>query len=144
MFNKVFLDANILLDFVDNTRATHSYSSAAIISCLDNDISLYTSCDIVTTIYYLGAKKNKVETLKQILQINTFCKIIEFANIEVKLACELMSQGGGFTDLEDTIQYVLAAKEKCELIISNDKRFFSPDIELVGSLEFCDRYGALK
>ena len=141
---KLFLDANVLVDYMDAKRNGNSNATALIAYCLKNGIFLCTSCDIVTTLYYVNSKNDKKEALNSIMTINKFVKIIEFANQEVASACELMSQGGGFTDLEDTIQYVLAKKEKCELIISNDKRFFSPDIELVGSLEFCDRYGALK
>jgi len=141
---KLFLDANVLVDYMNVKRNDNASATALIAYCLKKEIVLCTSCDIITTLYYVDSKNDKNEALNSITTINRFVKIIEFANHEVARACELMSQGGGFTDLEDTIQYVLAAKEKCELIISNDKRFFSPDIELVGSLEFCDRYGALK
>ena len=37
-----------------------------------------------------------------------------------------MEKDQNFKDLEDTLQYVLAKKEGCELILSNDKNFYSP------------------
>ena len=45
-----------------------------------------------------------------------------------------------YKDLEDTIQYIMAKKEKCNLIISNDKNFVSDDIKLMSSEEFCKQY----
>lgn len=122
MFKRLFLDANILVDFIDDTRLSH----------------LFTSCDIVTTVYYLSAKTDKKRALDEIAKINRFCKIIDFSNTEVAQTCELMAIDTTFTDLEDTIQYILAKKVSCDCIISNDKKFYSPDIALMGSALFCD------
>lgn len=141
MFNKIFLDANILVDFIDNERGGHKIAKKLVINSLEKKAKLFTSCDIVTTVYYLSAKKNKRLALKQIVNINRFCTIIEFSNKEVKQACELMIQEAKFIDLEDTLQYVLAQKAKCEAIVSNDKNFFSPKIELFTSEHFCQKQG---
>ena len=32
-------------------------------------------------------------------------------------------------DLEDTIRYVLAKENECDLILSNDNDFYSPDLK---------------
>jgi predicted nucleic acid-binding protein len=45
-----------------------------------------------------------------------------------------------FKDLEDTIQYVLAKENNCDLILTNDKGFYSPDIEKLTSKEFVKKY----
>lgn len=140
---KLFLDANILVDYMSPKRSGNASATALILYCLKNEILLCTSCDIITTLYYLDSKNDKNKALNSIAMINKFVKIIEFGNLEVARACEFMVQEVGFVDLEDTIQYALAKKAECELIVSNDSRFFSPDIELISSVEFCDRYGAL-
>lgn len=142
MFNKIFLDANILVDFVDDTRNGHTFAKSIVIGYLGRQAELFTSCDIITTVYYLSAKKEKKKALEQIENINCFCTIIEFSNKEIENACSLMSKNSSFYDLEDTLQYVLAKKAKCEVIISNDKDFFSPDLEFFSSKEFCEKYGA--
>ena len=41
-----------------------------------------------------------------------------------------------FKDLEDTLQYLLAREMECDLILTNDKDFYSPDIEIKSSIEF--------
>jgi predicted nucleic acid-binding protein len=48
-----------------------------------------------------------------------------------------MKQNKAFTDLEDTIQYVMAKKVKADLILSNDKGFASDGIELMSTEKFC-------
>ncbi|MDD2828625.1 MAG: PIN domain-containing protein [Sulfuricurvum sp.] len=141
MFKRLFLDANILVDFVDDTRISHIQSKKIIIDSLQRNVHLFTSCDIVTTVYYLSAKKDKKQALNEITKINRFCKIIDFSNNEVEETCALMAQNSYFKDLEDTIQYILAKKALCDCIISNDQRFYSPDILLLSSEQFCERLG---
>jgi predicted nucleic acid-binding protein len=141
MFKRLFLDANILVDFIDDTRPSHIQSKKIIIDALERNVHLFTSCDIVTTVYYLSAKKDKIKALNEINKINKFCKIIDFSNSEVESTCALMAQNNDFKDLEDTIQYILAKKALCDCIISNDKQFYSPDITLLGSTAFCEKTG---
>lgn len=137
--NRIFLDANILVDYVSTAREGNGYATALLSYCLSKNIQLYTSCDIMMTIYYITAKGNKKFALEQIANINRFCHIIEFSNKEVEMACNLMLKDEKFCDLEDTLQYILAQKEQCEAIVSNDKNFFSPKIELFTSEKFCQK-----
>lgn len=51
-----------------------------------------------------------------------------------------MLEDSDYNDLEVTIQYVMAKKYNCELIISNDKNFVSKDIKILTSEEFCKNY----
>lgn len=43
------------------------------------------------------------------------------------------------SDLEDNLQYILSKKHNCELIISNDKSFYSEDIQVFSSKNFCKK-----
>lgn len=138
MFKKIFLDANILVDFIDAQRSGHLLSQKIVIGSLKKRITLYTSCDILTTVYYLSAKVDRKRALYEISKINEFCTIIDFTNKEVEHTCKLMSENARFYDLEDTIQYVLAKKAGCDLIISNDKNFISDDISLMSAQAFCE------
>ncbi len=135
---KVFLDANILIDISDDTRPFSKESAMLFIYFIKNNIEfkLYTSCDLITTIYYLlkkplGTKKS----LEQLKIMNKIMKVIEFGNQEVDEAIFLMEKNKYFTDLEDTIQFIMARKERCDYIITNDKGFYSQDITLLSSNE---------
>lgn len=138
-YKKVFLDANVILDIYDENRPYHQESSQAISILLEQkDVELFTSCDIITTLYYVLSKRGKREALDSILDVNELCNVIEFANQEIEESCQLMKSNPNFTDLEDTIQYVMAKKVCCDLILSNDKGFFSEGILLMGSGEFIE------
>jgi predicted nucleic acid-binding protein len=132
----VFLDANIFIDANDNNRKSYLECYKIIPYLLNNNIKIYTSCDLITTIYYILSKINKLQALTQIEELNKICKIIEFSNTQLKQTCNLMREDSKFKDLEDAIQYTLAKNKECDLIISNDKKFHSPDINLYTSTQF--------
>ena len=73
--------------------------------------------------------------LEKIKKLNQIIRVIEFGNEEVAEAIELMERNEKYTDLEDTIQYVMARKEKCDYIITNDKAFASGDVPVLSAVE---------
>ena len=136
-YKRVFLDANIILDIYDEKRPFYKESSEVISTLLQqNDIELFTSCDIITTLYYVLSKKGKMDALDSILDLNELCSVVEFSNFEIDESCKLMKKNKKFTDLEDTIQYIIAKKASCDLILSNDKKFVSDEMVLMNSKEF--------
>jgi predicted nucleic acid-binding protein len=138
MFERVFLDANILADLYDETRPYHSFSRKAVSSLLEiESVELFTSCDIITTIYYIDSKRDKKMALEHVREINGWCHVVEFGNKEVEESCRLMRENDAFDDLEDTLQYVMARKVGADLILSNDTGFVSDDIPVMGSDAFC-------
>ncbi|NOQ29870.1 MAG: PIN domain-containing protein [Helicobacteraceae bacterium] len=140
MYKKVFLDANIFIDANDSSRLCFKDSSKILTHLANKEAKLFTSCDLITTIYYILSKNSKDSALSAIENINKFCNIIDFSNKEVKKSCALMRKNNKYSDLEDTLQYILAKKENCDLIVSNDKNFYSETIELLSSQEFCKKH----
>ncbi len=133
---KIFFDANILIDVSDMSRLSYAESRALLDMLLDHidNFAFYTSCDLMTTIYYvLRQKLNKKEALSQIALINKLMVVVEFGNDEIEEAVKLMEENDKYTDLEDTIQYIMARKAKCDYIITNDRRFVSDDLSVLTS-----------
>jgi predicted nucleic acid-binding protein len=140
-YKRVFLDANVILDLYDQNRPFYKESAKAIYALLqDINIDIFTSCDIITTLYYVLSKKDKTKALDYILDLNDICSIVEFGNDEVLKSCRLMRQNKKFIDLEDTIQYVMAKKVDASLILTNDKSFVSDGIDVLCSDEFCKEF----
>lgn len=137
MYKKVFLDANVILDCFDTDRPNHSNSYKAYEYLVMNS-QIFTSCDIITTLYYIGKKADKQNILHNIININKIIKVIEFSNKEVEATCKLMVEDDRFVDLEDTLQFVMAKKYSCDIIISNDKNFATQEIPVLTSEEFCN------
>jgi len=124
---KIFIDANILIDFIDPNRAKHNEAVEFFKSHLED--YLYTSCDILTTIYYVTSKyQNSLTAIENILKL---INVISFSNEEAKKAIEMMKKDKKFKDFEDTLQYLLAKKIEADYIVTNDKGFYSPDIEII-------------
>ena len=135
---KIFLDANILIDISDTKRPFYKESAELFTYFIQNrqEFKLYTSCDLITTIYYLLKKPlGKKLALEKLKVMNKIMTIIEFGNQEIDEAIYLMEQNKKFIDLEDTIQFVMARKERCDYIITNDKGFYSHEVTLLGSKE---------
>ena len=136
---KIFFDANIFLDTLDTNRENHIFSKKIYEKSLLNNYQIYTSCDLITTIYYINSKYDNKNALHNIEAITNTVTIIPFSNLEILEAINLMKKDKAFKDLEDTLQYILAKKEGCDLIISNDQNFISKDIPLLTTKEFLER-----
>ena len=139
---RIFFDANILIDISDESRPSYKESKALLDYLMENveAYAFYASCDLLTTVYYILRKKlSKKETLFQIKLMNELIHMIEFGNKEISEAIELMERNDKYKDLEDTIQYVMARKEKCDYIITNDVDFASGDVPVLSSEEALDR-----
>jgi predicted nucleic acid-binding protein len=137
MYKKVFIDTNIIADMYDDKRVSHLHSVKLMELLFANEsVTLFTSCDIITTLYYILSKSNRKDVLSMIEEVNDWCKVIEFGNKEIRECCTLMKQDTKYKDLEDTIQYIMAKKVSADLILSNDKGFVSDDIELRTSKSF--------
>ncbi len=128
---------------LDAARINHAFSYKAYEFLLIN-AEIFTSCDIITTLYYIGKKVDKINILQNIINVNKTVKVVEFSNNEVEESCELMMRDGRFVDLEDTLQYIMAKKYDCDLIISNDKEFVNHDTTLMSSKDFLETLSSLQ
>lgn len=138
-YKRIFVDANVLIDLFDTSRPLRKFSVKVIQQLLETEVVLYTSCDLITTVYYVLRKKFGKEALAFIEKLSKMCSIVPFSNEEVEKAIELMKRDQNFKDLEDTLQYVLAKKMQCNLILSNDKDFYSPDISVINVTDFLEK-----
>lgn len=134
MANKVFLDANVILDFI---LKRENYQSIKLIFELEerNRIKLFMSLSVLHIVAhwltkYLGNEVTKITMLRLLDHI----KIVDGNhNICVK-ALE-----SAFNDIEDAIQYQVALHHKIDFIISSDKdfqKYSSEKLPIVDALIF--------
>ena len=137
----VFFDANIFNDIFDKNRPAFAESSEAYLGALRSGMNIYTSCDIATNIYYITAKYvTREKALDAIDFLKTSVTIIPFGEKELSQTISLMRDDTDYKDFEDSIQYILALGTKCDVIVTNDKRYVSKGLECLSSEAFVGKY----
>ena len=137
---KIFIDANVFIGSLEKDNHYFKSCQQFFVATKRMNVEFYTSCDLITTIYYVLHKRDKSQALNRIDKINQLCQIVEFGNKEVAESINLMQSDSDYVDLEDTIQYILAKKVACNLIISNDKNFIAKDIKCLSTTQFVNEY----
>ena len=138
---KVFVDTDIFIDAYDKNRKLYEESLNVLYHLIENSIDMYTSADIIKTMYYTLEQKDREKAILSIEYVNKFAKIVELSNKEVNKACKLLREDKSYKDLNSTLQYLLAKKEKCKYILTNSRDFYSSDIKVLSAKKFVDEIG---
>lgn len=116
MMPKVFLDTNIILDFLDQNRSRHSISSAIVKQCLMGDIIGCISESVITNCTYILRKSYDQKQLSEIFSnFSDFFQILGLTGAWLKIACRL-----NIHDLEDSILYRIALENECQFFITSN------------------------
>ena len=131
---KVFLDANVVLDFLDSTREAHTTAVRLFDRLIDRRYGIATSEDILTTVYYVMKEKNVV--LDFFAYILREWEIVSFGS-EILSKAVVLCRGDDSLDFEDVCQALAAVKSGCDAVISNDAGFYRPaGVSLIRPDEF--------
>ncbi len=130
---KIFIDTNIFLDLI--LKRDYFDKALLIFNAIEKRIFEGIIADItILNIDYIA--KKQVKDLRDFLKlINLLFTVVGADNNMIEKALRIENN-----DLEDNLQYLLAKKYECELIITNDKAFYSKDIQTVSSQEFVEKY----
>ena len=129
MIKKIFFDANIILDMIDSDRGNIDMARKLVRNALLKDIELCTSCDILSNVYYVAQKRvEKGLLVEEMLRI---LEIFDIVPIDKSLAKKalLKNRMNLAFDFEDLLQRQCAIKNKCDLIVTNDKKFIKGEIK---------------
>jgi predicted nucleic acid-binding protein len=135
---KLFFDANILLDLIDIDRGDIDITRKLVRTALLKDIILYTSCDILSNIYYVARRKlGKATLVEEMLRL---LEIFEVVEIDKSMAINALetNQYDLKLDFEDLLQRSSAQRVECDMIITNDKHF------VLGTIPHCSTKEALE
>ena len=135
MVENIYFDTNIMIDICDRERAMHQASLAFVKEAIAKGAGLYINSDTLATLFYIlrnRAKMDFAKTLEKIAFVNDVFDLVVIDKESIALVLEICSHES-FKDYEDALQYVCAKKVSASLIVTNDKHFVSPDIEVRGS-----------
>ncbi len=125
---KIFLDANICLDFLDSSRPNSKDSIFWYMKNKDNqNLEFYFSGDFITTFYYILTQKRKLESSIVINAINQLCQEITpiyLVHTDFLLTQKSFSENI-FDDFEDLMILQSASRINSDIFITNDKNLLN-------------------
>ena len=133
---KVFLDTNIVLDFLDKKRPNYKKSIQLISMLIKNKTEIYISEDMLSTIFYISKDKEKVLLFFEMICQKWF--VVEYGRELIAKAVSVCLANKG-QDLEDTLQCLCAKKNDCTFVITSDKGFVDCGVKVVDYDAFLER-----
>ena len=135
---KVFLDANVLIDVVQNRIDFVETSSKVLQLGLDGECELCASDITFTTVSFYARKNRTLEQLYEVLQsLRDFIDVAPSGKIAIDWALQQKSK-----DFEDSVQYYTALRSGAEYIVSRNVRDYPyNDIPVVSPIEFLKKMG---
>ncbi|MCB4747732.1 MAG: type II toxin-antitoxin system VapC family toxin [Sulfurovum sp.] len=134
MATKIYLDTNIILDLFDNERKFSISSQKIIDELFSNGAEFYINSDTLTNTFFILKSCIKViqeKVLKALEYSTTLCEVVPIEKEDALRAIALCAdKSTDYKDYEDAVQYVCAKKIGADMIVTNDKKFVSNDIEI--------------
>ena len=118
---KVFLDTNIILDYLGERTSDIPVLEMLVEASLDNKITLVTAAHSLTNIFYIVRKIFSDE--ERILIIKSICGICKVHPVSGE-TIEKAIDSGYTSDLEDALQIQCALESDCSFFITRDRDLF--------------------
>ena len=132
-YKHLFLDSDVLLDWLLNSEPFGSYTRILINESLKRNFEVSTSALIIANINFILSKRTTVLNARQnITRLVNMVNILPFEGDIIKLAL-----ASNFVDFEDSIQYHIAQKYDCDAIITrNTKDYKKSTIPVLTAEQF--------
>ncbi len=117
---KIFLDTNIILDFLGEREGFYE-ASAKIMTLADKKkIQVYTSPSSISNVFYVLARYESSKiALEKIRKFKLLCSMSVMDDEVVE-----KSINSGFKDFEDAMQYFSALASNCDIIVTRNEKDF--------------------
>ncbi len=130
---KIFVDTNIFLDLI--LKRENFDKALLIFNAIEKKLFIGVILDItILNIDYIANKQ--IQDVKEFLNlINMKFEVTGATNNMIEKALKIDNK-----DLEDNLQYIAALESHCDLIITNDKYFYTNDLLVLTSNDFVKKY----
>ncbi len=132
MIQNIFLDTNIILDFLDDKREDHKKVQQLIQYLILNNYKITLSEDMLSTIFYII--KDKKATLQFFKTIIRKWNIVPYGLELIEEAIDIALEKD--LDLEDLLQCLCAKKYDSRILITKDKGFYNCGLTLYTTNDF--------
>ena len=132
---KLFLDTNIIIDYLAKRQPFADDVCQMVMLCCHNNYELCISSLSFATVYYVLRKQYAHEHLLTLLSDIT--GLFSIATVDGKIIQEALSSN--FTDFEDAIQCYTAVADNADVVVTrNVKDFFHSPLLVKTPTEICD------
>jgi predicted nucleic acid-binding protein len=121
---KVFLDTNILMDFVEN-RESREYAETIIELGKTGAIQLFASYLSFANMGYILRRRSKEDRYRLLSSVRNIVTVLPCDDKQLDEALAIP-----VNDYEDMLQYQCAVAAGCDVIVTNNKRDFYEFCEL--------------
>ena len=121
---KVFLDTNILMDFVEN-RESREYAETIIELGKTGAIQLFASYLSFANMGYILRRRSKEDRYRLLSSVRNIVTVLPCDDKQLDEAL-----ANPVNDYEDMLQYQCAVAAGCDMIVTNNKRDFYEFCEL--------------
>jgi predicted nucleic acid-binding protein len=135
---RVFLDANVLLDFLDSERTRHEDTKTLFTMLIDCGCTIVITEDILTTTYYVVSDKPKFLDWLAFVQDNW--EIVTFGPDVIRKAVSTCRSDSSL-DLEDVLQSLSAERHACDCIVTNDGQFYTHSVPCLNTSRWIESQG---
>ena len=133
---KVFLDTNILVDYLNNREPFFAEAAQTIDVCTSGKVEAVVSTLSIINAAYIMRKAYTKESL--LFKIAWLIEAFEVSAIERKMIQHAITSRA--TDFEDAVQYCSALQAGADLIITRDPKGFKDfDLLVMSPSQFIDR-----
>ena len=118
---RLMIDTNILLDVLIQRDGFYDNSKAVLDKCEDRTVQGFVSASAVTDIFYITRKAlgSTEDTYKIISSILNIVRILTVTNEDVLTAFQVKAK-----DFEDCLMATCAKSNKCDCIVTRNKKDF--------------------
>ena len=121
MVYKIFLDINILIDFLDSKRLHHQDAVQLITKAEAGSCDVFVTESVLNTTAYLVRKDYDAIAIKPVFKgLLAFTEIIPVDNFIYQLGIQK-----SVTDLEDAVLYAAASHARLDYFMTNDLKDFN-------------------
>ena len=134
---KVFLDTNVLIDFIARREDFYQAAANLINLGVKGEIELYTTPLTYATCIFIARKVLGYDGVVKAMQmLDDYLNVTTMNSVQCKNA--LFSS---MPDFEDMLQFESAFAAGCDVIVTRNKKHFPQDaIQVLDSKEFFDSY----
>lgn len=134
---RIFLDTNVLLDFVQDGRRNNEIAKLLFDLMDKQHQEPYVTTQSILDIIYIGAKINRTKTMVFVQYMLNHYNVRHIDCFSLKIALE-----SGHPDLEDSAQLACAEEEECDIFLTTDAGILARDIDymlVMTPSQFIDR-----